>query len=196
MDADASASRWSAPRILDGVDGQGSKTADVGQYPSLVVDSDGTAHLSYLDSSHGRLLYTRTGGKAMGAPATVEVIDSGYRDHDEQTQDGLPAPVYHLVGASSSLQLAGSAVVVAYQDATALQLRLAQRDGQQAPEQRWTSAVVAGHGTPFGGSYGFYAQNRVAGAQAILSSYAVNQQLDDPAYYVEIFALPLRNIIQ
>src|SRR5262249_5124938 len=143
--------------------------------------------ISYVDTSHDNLLYVNTKSR------TPEVIDDGYRDKDEVTLDGKPAPVYHKVGDSSSIQIAGNGtVLVAYQDATVVQLRLARHDPMTGA---WKHEAVAGHGSPFKGAYGFYAQNRVAGGQAILSSYAINQQLAQPTFYVEIFGINLGNII-
>jgi hypothetical protein len=49
---------------------------------------------------------------------------------------------------------------------------------------------------PFKGSYGFYAQTRVTGGVAILSSYAIDQQEPDlPLFYVETFAIGLGTIM-
>src|SRR5439155_20483043 len=116
-------------------------------YPSLFVEGTVT-HLSYVDASHDNLLYVNTNS------LTPEVVDDGYRSKDEVTLDGLPAPVYHLVGDSSSMQVLQGQVLIAYQDSTALQLRFAARDPMTG---KWTQKIVAGHATPFAGSYGFYA---------------------------------------
>jgi len=48
---------------------------------------------------------------------------------------------------------------------------------------------------PFMGSYGFYANLKVANGQGVLSTYAINQQLSIPSFYVEVFAINL-GIIQ
>jgi hypothetical protein len=191
VDFDSGAHKWNAPVILDGQDAMGGDTADVGWYPSVTIDTDGsTAHIAYVDATHDNLLYVNTKTK------TPEVADDGYRAKDEVTLDGLPAPVYHLVGDSSSIQLAGNSVLIAYQDATVEQLRLATRDPQSQPMMgKWSTAPIAGHATPFKGSYGFYAQNRVSGSQAVLSSYAINQSVDPPLFYVEIFSVLLTNIV-
>lgn len=184
---DVGARKWGDPQVLDGEDVMGRDTADVGWYPSVTMDSDGTAHISYTDASHDNLLYVNTRTR------TPEVVDDGFRDKDEMTLDGLPSPVFHLVGDSSSIQLAGSgAVLVAYQDSTVLQLRLAQRDPMTGA---WKHQAIAGHASPFAGAYGFYAQNRVSGGQAVLSSYAIKNHVSDPEYWVEIFSVQLGNII-
>ena len=199
-DSDAQLGTFHAPRILDGEDALGHDTGDVGWYPSLVAEvgdvGEVTGRVSYVDAARGQLLYVDT----KFTPLAPEVADDGYRPGDETTADGLPAPVYHLVGDSSSIQLAPEPgapdvvdALIAYQDATTLQLRLARRD----PHTRvWTTSAIAGHGSPFAGSYGFYAQNRVAGNQAILSSYAIDQHQDPPRFYVEVFGVALGTVVQ
>jgi MYXO-CTERM domain-containing protein len=175
--------QWSTPIILDGEDMMGNDTGDVGQYPSLVYDGADVAHISYVDATHDNLLYVNT--KTM----TPEVADDGYRPMDETTRDGLVSPVWHLVGDSSSIQLqpVNGEPLIAYQDSTTVQLRLAQRD----QSGKWTSQVIAGHAMPFKGSYGFYASLRITPRSAVISSYAINQQLDTPLFYVEVFEIDL-----
>ena len=187
VEYDPAVKKFNTPMVLDGAGMDGSDTGDVGQYPSIVMGSDDTAHISYVDATHDNLLYVNTKTK------TPEVVDDGYRPKDEMTLDGLPAPVYHLVGDSSSIQLSGESVLIAYQDSTVEQLRFAARDPMKGT---WALSIVAGHATPFKGSYGFYAQNRVQGSQAVLSSYAINQHLDSPSFYVEVFGVTLSQIIQ
>ena len=200
VDTDPQLGTFLAPRILDGEDALGHDTGDVGWYPSVVAEAsdDGrvTGRVSYVDAARGQLLYIDT----RFTPLAPEVADDGYRPGDETTSDGLPAPTYHLVGDSSSIQLAPEPsapdvvdALIAYQDATTLQLRLARRD---AHTRVWTSSAIAGHGSPFAGSYGFYAQNRVAGNQAILSSYAIDEHHDPARFYVELFGVALSSVIQ
>ncbi len=184
VEYDAMAKKWGTPVILDGEDPQGGDTGDVGWYPSVVVDGP-TTHISYVDASHDNLLYVNT------MDLTPEVVDDGYRDKDEMTLDGLDSPVWHLVGDSSSIQILQGTVMVAYQDATVEQLRFATRDPMS---KKWESKVIAGHASPFKGSYGFYAQNRIAGGAAVLSSYAINQHMDVPLFYVETFGVDLGTI--
>ena len=50
------------------------------------------------------------------------------------------------------------------------------------------------HG-PFKGSYGFYANLQVASATRVVVSYAINQQLDTPLYFVEVFAVDLGSVM-
>ena len=186
VEYDAAAKTWGAPVVLDGEDPAGKDTADVGQYPSVFVDDSGVAHISYVDASHDNLLYVNTRTR------TPEVVDDGYRPMDEKTLDGLDAPVYHLIGDSSSIQVKQGAVLIAYQDSTVSQLRLATYEPMK---KAWKLEVIAGHSSPFKGAYGFYAQNRLAGGTAVLSSYAVNQQKELPEFYVEVFGV-LLGIIQ
>jgi hypothetical protein len=153
----------------------------------VFIDQSGVSHISYVDATHDNLLYVNS------HDLTPEVVDDGYRPMDETTLDGLPSPVYHLVGDSSSIQIGQGQVVIAYQDSTVEQLRAAVRDPMTGT---WAHKAIAGHDTPFRGSYGFYAQNRVNGGQAVLSSYGINQHLDNPDYFVEIFAVSLGEIIQ
>ena len=122
----------------------------------------------------------------------LSVLDDGYRAIDETTLDGLPAPVYHLVGDSSSVQVQGENVYVAYQDSTVMQLRYGTRDPMK---NTWKLENIAGHATPFKGAYGFYAQNRVVGGQGIVSSYVIDQRHDVPQFFVEVFAMTLQTII-
>jgi hypothetical protein len=177
------AGQWSMPIILDGEDAMGNDTGDVGQYPSLAFDEAGLGHVSYVDATHDSLLYVDTMAKK------PEVADNGYRPMDEQTLDPMPiaSPVFHLVGDSSSLQVTSGVVAIAYQDSTIEQLRFATR----GTDGKWSTKPVAGHAMPFAGSYGFYASMRLQMRQGIISSYAINQQMTDPAYYVEVFAVDL-----
>jgi MYXO-CTERM domain-containing protein len=172
---------WSTPVILDGEDPTGNDTGDVGLYPSLAYDESSVGHISYEDSTHDNLLYMDTMKKM------VEVVDNGYRPGEETTLDGLNSPVYHLVGDSSSIQTVSGKVVIAYQDSTVEQLRIAQR----GTDGKWMTAVVAGHAMPFKGAYGFYANLRISNKKGVISSYAINQQLDNPLYYVELFSVDL-----
>jgi hypothetical protein len=120
-----------------------------------------------------------------------ELVDDGYHPTDEQTQDGIDSPVWHVVGDSSSIQTHAGMVVIAYQDSTVLMLRLAIKGA----DGKWMKQYVAGHAMPFMGAYGFYANLKVNNGQGVLSTYAINQQLAIPSFYVEVFAINL-GIIQ
>ena len=167
--------------ILDGEAMDGTDTADVGQFPSLTFDTMDVGHIAYVDASHDNLLYVDTHGR------TPVVVDDGYRPMDEMTTDGLPSPVFHLVGDSASIQLAQDHVVIGYQDSTTEELRLAVRD----PMGKWTTQKVAGHDSPFSGAYGFWASARAGGRGAYVGSYAINQRLTPSQYYFEVFFVDL-----
>ncbi|HEX2569406.1 MAG TPA: hypothetical protein VH877_07585 [Polyangia bacterium] len=180
VEYDAATSRFGTPTILDGEAG-GTDTGDVGQYPSVAWNVD-RAHISYVDARRDNLLYVNTRDRV------PEVVDDGYRPSDESTDAGVTVPVYHLVGDSSSLEMWQSRPLIAYQDSTAIELRFAIRDPNA---RRWLLTTVAGNGSPYQGSYGFYARARVTGSTAVLASYAINQQVQPPRYYVETFAVDL-----
>lgn len=187
IEYDPATKMWKAPEVLDGEDPMGKDTADVGWYPSITVGLDDVAHIAYVDASHDNLLYVNTKTR------TPEVVDDGYRPNDEMTLDGLAAPVFHLVGDSSSIGLSGDTVIISYQDTTVLQLRLAVRDPMKGT---WKLDSLAGHATPFKGAYGFYSQTRTSGSQAVISTYAIDQHLEEPSYFVEVFGITLQTVIQ
>ncbi|HEX8950192.1 MAG TPA: hypothetical protein VF945_00030, partial [Polyangia bacterium] len=176
-----STNAWNKPQILDGEDAMGNDLGDVGLYSSLTYDAMGVAHISYENASKDSLFYMNNKAKI------PELVDDGYHPKDEQTQDGIDSPVWHLVGDSSSIQELKGTIVVAYQDSTVLMLRMAIRGA----DGKWTKQYVAGHAMPFMGSYGFYANLKVAGGQGVLSTYAINQQMPIPSFYVEVFAVSL-----
>lgn len=182
----SSTMKWGTPQILDGEKPDGTDTGDVGLYNSLTYDGNSVAHVSYENATLDRLLYVNTSTKM------VEVIDDGYHPKDEQTKDGIDSPVWHLVGDSSSIQFSAGKLVVAYQDSTVLMLRLAVRGANGT----WTKQYVAGHATPYAGSYGFYANLKMQSGSGVVSSYAINQQntsLGSP-FYVEVFAVDISSI--
>jgi hypothetical protein len=181
----ASTNAWNKPQILDGEDAMGNDLDDVGLYASLTYDAMNVAHISYENATKDSLYYMNTMAKMR------ELVDDGYHPKDEQTQDGIDSPVWHLVGDSSSIQEQGGTIVVAYQDSTVLMLRLAIKGA----DGKWAKQYVAGHAMPFMGSYGFYANLKVNNGQGVLSTYAINQQLNIPSFYVEVFAVNL-GIIQ
>ena len=166
--------------VLDGAAEDGTDTGDVGQYPSLFVDATGTAFISYVDAGHDNLLFVDTKTR------TPEVIDDGYRPNEETTSDGLPSPVYHLVGDSTSIATSHDIVLVAYQDSTAVELRLANRTKGQ-----WVTQAIAGHENPFRGSYGFWAGLQLDGSGAYVGSYAIDQHVSPSDYFYETFFVDL-----
>ena len=89
---------WNKPAVLDGEDAMGNDLGDVGLYPSLTYDAMNVAHISYENATKDSLFYMNTMTKM------PELVDDGYHPKDEQTQDGIDSPVWHLVGDSSSIQ--------------------------------------------------------------------------------------------
>jgi MYXO-CTERM domain-containing protein len=172
--------KWTTPAILDGEDAMGNDTGDVGRYPSLIFDMNNVGHIAYESGPQNHLYYINTKDRMR------VTIDDGYHTNDENTQDGIPSPVFHFVGDSSSLAITPKGQpVVAYQDSTLLQLRLAVRQD----DGTWSKQYIAGHAMPFKGSYGFYASLQMTGGNGVLSTYAINQQLPQPSFWVEVFAL-------
>jgi hypothetical protein len=171
---DVATSAFLAPEVIDGADG-----ADVGQYPSITVDADSKVHISYVDASHDNLLYVNLTDKV------PEVIDDGYRI-DGTTEDGLPRPVFHLVGDDSGIVTSGAAIAVAYQDSTTHELRLAVRD---AVTGTWKHDPIAGAEDPYVGGYGFYAAAAISGTEIVMSSYVIDNL--DYDFWVEVFRQPV-----
>ncbi|RMH40699.1 MAG: hypothetical protein D6689_13030, partial [Deltaproteobacteria bacterium] len=156
---DPATGMFAAPIVLDGAD------ADVGWYPSVAVDADGVAHVSYVSATTDDLMYVTD------APDAVpELVDSGYRI-DGQTESGLPQPVFHFVGDDSAIVLTNAGPVIAYQDATTHELLLAQKNAAG----NWEHQTVAGDEDPFAGGYGFYASGRFDGTQVVLSNWVIDQ---------------------
>ena len=151
----------------------------------MTYDDGDVAHISYVDATHDNLLYVNTKTKM------PEVVDDGY--HPEGRED---AGRHRLAGVPPGRRLvvdpdAGGPVVdrlpgLDGADAAA---------GDQGRRRQVDEADVAGHAMPFMGSYGFYANLKVSNGQGVLSTYAINQQLDTPSFYVEVFAINL-GIIQ
>jgi len=72
-------------------------------------------------------------------------------------------------------------------------LRAAVRDPMT---NMWALGTIAGHEmAPFKGSFGFYACLRPRFGNAVVASYGINQQLDTPLYFVEVFAVDLGSIM-
>lgn len=108
--------KWQAPVLLDGqgTDANGPiDTGDVGIGASLFVDTAGDWHVSYVNGFDETVLYMKiAGGTTAGKP---EVVD-----------DGVTAGGQAIVGADSSIAVAGSGdVVIAYQDTTRGKARFA-----------------------------------------------------------------------
>lgn len=164
--AESANGSFKAPVVVDG-DG------DVGWYPSVAVGADGKAQITYVDASHDNLCaIVYPGGQR-------EIIDDGLRS-DGMTVDGLPRPVFHMVGDGSTV-LAGDTARAVYQDGTTHELVLATKAGRA-----WTRTKIAGADTPFKGSYGFFAAAaRTAGGEIVMTSFVLNQAMRDQ--WVEVF---------
>jgi hypothetical protein len=159
--------------VLDG------KPLDVGWFPSVAVENMGQGavlHVAYMNMTNRNLRYVNPG------TAGPVVVDDGYRERASVT-GGPPIPEFHYVGAEAKVVLTPAGLMIAYQDATAHELRLARRiaGGQ------WKHGAIAGNQIPFAGGYGFYTSAAVRGDLLLLSSYVINQPARDA--WVEIFRI-------
>ncbi len=118
---------------LDGGDGK----VDTGRHVGAFAASDGTLHVAYSDAD-GRLFYKNAKGTMIGK---AELVDDGNRT--------MPTPDVHSVGAGATVVMGDSGPVIAYQDATAGTLEVAQK------AMSWTHKTV---GAEPGLSRGYYPQ--------------------------------------
>jgi MYXO-CTERM domain-containing protein len=119
--ADQGGGKWSRT-IIDGEMGsRKDKTAldtgDTGVAASLMIDSSGTWHVSYVSGLDETLRYLMVVG---GKPGKSEVIDDGSTVDGKGFSDGK-----HLVGDDSAIHAEGDVITVYYQDATIGTLRRA-----------------------------------------------------------------------
>lgn len=136
-------------KIVDGQDTSGKDTGDVGLYPSLTFDrqNNGAAVVAYYDATRRALRYltatlsTQLAPANQQAPGNADFIDRGLGDGTTYTP---PA----RVGADVVLLSTAEGLYAAYQDATAsdLILRERQADGSWKVLDRWSE-----------GALGFYA---------------------------------------
>ncbi|HET6612332.1 MAG TPA: hypothetical protein VFG83_10095, partial [Kofleriaceae bacterium] len=110
-------------------------------------------------------------------------VDDGYRAVG-QTDDGLPKPDLHRVGADSDLVTTAAGPVILYQDATAHELRLAVQDDAGV----WSHSAIAGDEDPFAGGYGFYISAVVSGNELAVATWVIDQPNSDN--WVEILRMP------
>ena len=105
--------------LVDGADGMGKDTGDVGIGASLFIDASNDWHIAYVDGLAESLRYVKlTGGTKASAP---EIIDDGLGVGAVKFADGQ-----HLVGDDANIAVAPSGEVrVSYQDATAGKLHFA-----------------------------------------------------------------------
>jgi hypothetical protein len=150
---------FGTPVVLDG----SANGDDVGWYPSAIVDSSGTVHVAYQSATKDSLLYINTKDNV------VETVDDGYRIVGTNN-DGLPEPTFDMVGNNTSIQLAGTGPVIAYQDSTTHELDVSVRK----QSGQWQRTSVAGGDTNFMGAYGFFTSSVVAGAGLVISNWVVD----------------------
>jgi MYXO-CTERM domain-containing protein len=130
--------KWT-PTILDGETGvrpNAVDTGDMGIGASLTITANGDWHVSYVNGIKESLQYLVWPGGA-GKPGTPEVVDDGY-DNGKPYPDGK-----HIVGDDSTIDVDGGGVVrIAYQDATAGKLRVA-NGAPSGATHKWTAKAVA-----------------------------------------------------
>jgi MYXO-CTERM domain-containing protein len=203
------------PAMLDGDDGQGGDTGDVGLYPSIRIHADDTIwHVSYMDKALKQQLYLRTGNDPV-----YEVVDDGLRQETNPIT-GLPMPVAHFVGFDSKITVVGSdpnpllnEVHIVYQDSTTHEILWAERDPAAATNPWSVISIIGGekavwnsslqrfedvNGNPWEGSFGFYLGMADDMTTAYLSCFAINEWAESDLlgnaplnYWVQIFAINL-----
>lgn len=143
---------WSPPQVLAGADG------DVGWSPSLAIDDDGIWHMSVVDGVAEDLLYLTSEG-------VNEVIDGrSLGEHHNIRGDD-----------SSIVVLPNGNIRVAYQDATDLQLWMAERDGSGL----WTTTLLDGQGLADTATQGFYVNQTLTGSSSLVSAWYFDPQSSD-----------------
>lgn len=167
-------SMFGPPMVLDGSPG-----VDAGWSPSLQIDEKGKAHVAYVSAARNDLKYVVEGS----AP---EIIDDGYRV-DGVTVDGLPKPALHFVGDDVNLIVRTNRdPVVVYQDSTTQELLFAQRH-----PLGWDRTTIAGGSekNKWPGAYGFFAATALYDPDLIISSWVINQPINEN--WVEVFTQEL-----
>ncbi len=124
---------WGEPLLVDGWARGVRSVGDSGLSVDLFVADDGSWHLAYVDGAEEVLRYAVVQG---GSVVSRETVDDGSTlDGTSRFTDGR-----HLVGDDASLLVLPSGEVrIAYQDATAHQLRLARKP---RGENGWTRSVL------------------------------------------------------
>ena len=159
---------FTAPQIIDGIDG------DAGWSPSVIVGPDSVVHIAYVASTHEDLQYWNS------TTATAEIIDDGYRLVGT-TEDGLPKPEFHFIGDDVTVTLIDGNPAVVYQDATTHELVESRKGG----DGLWTRETLAGNEATFAGAYGFYAAAAQSSDKLIISTWVLDLGNEDQ--WVEIF---------
>lgn len=143
---------WSPPQVLAGAEG------DVGWSPSLAIDEAGIWHMSVVDGVAEDLLYLTSEG-------VNEIIDGrSLGEHHNIRGDD-----------SSIVVLPNGNVRVAYQDATDLQLWVAERDGAG----QWTSTRLDGQGLAATATQGYYISQTPTGSSSVVSAWYFDPQSSD-----------------
>ncbi|MBA3820462.1 MAG: hypothetical protein H0X17_16345, partial [Deltaproteobacteria bacterium] len=114
-----------------------------------------------------------------------EIVDDGYRIVGV-TVDNLPKPEFHFVGEDAGLVLAnnGQTPMISYQDGTTQELLLTDKTS----DGTWNRISVAGAVAPWPGAYGFFASSVVSGSEIVMSTWVINQTLEEN--WVEVFKRP------
>lgn len=125
-------------------------TGDMGASPAIAVGGNGEWHVAYVDGFRETLKYLVFRN---GRVDLMETIDDGFEVNGAPFPDGK-----HIVGDDAVIRIDGATVTVAYQDATAGTLRLAQRTNGV-----WTRRVLAQPGR-FAGFFPQFVpgENRIA----------------------------------
>jgi hypothetical protein len=155
---------FGTPVVLDG----SANGNDVGWYPSVAVDAQGTVHVAYQSATKDSLLYINTKDNV------VETVDDGYRIVGTNA-DGLPEPTFDMVGNNASIQIAGTGPVIAYQDSTTHELDVSARK----QSGQWQRTSIAGGDVNFMGAYGFFTSSTVAGAGLLISNWVIDEPNSD-----------------
>ncbi|HOX46145.1 MAG TPA: hypothetical protein PK668_21255 [Myxococcota bacterium] len=168
------AGAFDPPALLDGQDGGGNDTGDVGADSSLAIGADDSLHLVYQDALLGQLRYLSLAGGVM------ELVDQGARDADGNPTDPASAVgEFHWVGNFARLVVdpLGNARV-AYQDGTSLDLVYATR----SPAGVWSLEILARRGSDatFQGNFGFFVDQALnaTGETAHVSNFMHNLRTD------------------
>jgi hypothetical protein len=164
---------FDTPTLLDG-----SGNIDAGWSPSVAVGADGKVRVAYVAASGDDLKY-------IVEDTASEIVDDGYRIVGV-TIDNLPKPEFHFVGDDAGLVMAnnGQTPMIAYQDATTQELLLTDKRGDGV----WNRNSVAGAVDPWPGAYGFFAASAVTPTEIVMSTWVINQSLDQN--WVEVFKRP------
>jgi len=170
---DNATSKFKTPIVLDGSAGN-----DAGWTPSVRMDSQGVAHVAYINATTDALMYVTD---ASGDKPSV--IDNGYRIVG-QTVDGLPKPEFHILDNADIVLPPGNPPMVVYQDGTTQELLLS----QQQTNGTWMHISIAGATDPWPGAYGFFAAAAVRPSDVVLSSWVIDQPTDEN--WVEVFTKP------